>query len=170
MTPVDPPGTRLSSRGATLFYGKILPWAMGAATAAFAVGVIEALVRGDTGRGLLIFIWTGWVVFFAVLYRFASRFCDVWLNGDRLEVRHGLRVESVPLTEVREVEFTRYARSYPWATLHIAIGARTARVMRFFPIDATGFFRYQSAIVDELRTLTRAARARSASLPSAGTD
>jgi hypothetical protein len=158
LSQADPPGRLLSANGPTLFYTKLLPPALGILSIYIGGNGIVALVTRRSEGPFLLLISAVWLLVCTIYYKYTSRFRDVWLNGDRLEIRRGAQTESVPLAEVREVEFTPYARNYPWATVHIAIGARSARVIRFFPIDVSGVFRYQSPVVEELRALAQQAR------------
>jgi hypothetical protein len=104
------------------------------------------------------------------VYHYASEFREVWLNDDRLELRRGDEVESVPLAAVRKIDYRRFdSREAASVTLQIASRADTVREVRFFPADVSmtadilaffdGGLRFKkSSIVEELRTLVLTAR------------
>jgi hypothetical protein len=103
-------------------------------------------------------------------YRYVSEFHEVWLSGDRLEIRHGHESESVPLTAVTRIEYGRYdSRDAASVRLHFVSDGDTPREVRFFPADVsviadslailTGGRRVKaSRVVDELRRLVQSAR------------
>ena len=154
-----------------LFNVELRLWLLGV------VAVIEGgsatffLMVGKIRTGVGFVALAALFVYFARLYyRYVAEFHEVWLNGDRVEIRHGRASESVPLAAVTRIEYGRYhSRDAASVRLHFVSGGDTPREVRFFPADVSvmadslaifsgGRRVKESRVVDELRRLVHSAK------------
>ena len=171
MASAKPVARRLSGRGVRLFGVELRLWLLGVVAVIEGLGALFFLIVGRILAGLGFLALAALFGYFArVYYRYVSEFHEVWLNGDRLEIRHGRESESVPLAAVTRIEYGRYdSRDAAAVTLHFVSGEDTRREVRFFPADVSvmadslavfngGRRVKESRVVDELRRLVHSAR------------
>src|SRR5690349_23764685 len=162
---------RLSGSAVKFFSVKLRLWLLGVVAVIESLGAIFFLMAGQIRSGVGFLAAAALFGYGARLYhRYASEFHEVWLNGDRLEIRHGHESESVPLAAVTRIEYGRYdSRDAASVRLHFVSDGDTPREVRFFPADVsviadslaifTGGRRVKkSRVVDELRRLVQSAR------------
>jgi hypothetical protein len=171
MASAKPVVGRLSGRGVRLFGVELRLWLLGVVAVIEGLGAVFFLMVGQILTGVGFLALAALFGYFArVYYRYVSEFHEVWLNGDRLEIRHGRESESVPLAAVTRIEYGRYdSRDAASVTLHFVGSGDTRREVRFFPADVSvmadslaifngGRRVKESGVVDELRRLAHNAR------------
>jgi hypothetical protein len=162
---------RLSGNGVRFLNVELRLWLLGVVAVLEGVGAIVFLMGGRILSGVGFLALATLFGFFARLYyRFVSEFHDVWLNGDRLEIRHGHESESVPLAAVTRIEYGRYDfHDAASVKLHFVSGGDALREVRFFPADVSviadslavfngGRRVKENRVVDELRRLVHNAK------------